>query len=211
MQPDVHHGLLVVVVCLLAGVSTTMAQEVGGGVVVGGDAATLTFKGTGPSVDFTSRAGLVAGAFVIAQVSPAFAIEPELLFEMRGASLAAGSVASTFRVNVIDVPVLARFSSRREGRTGMHAVVGPSFGFRVSARRTTTSAAGETTTTDVGDQSRRADVGLVAGAGVDAGRLFIDARFTWALTRANTDTSDDARIHSRVFALLAGIRFGRQP
>ena len=62
-------------------------------------------------------------------------------------------------------------------------------------------------TDDIGDEIESFDYGLVFGAGWEAGRLTIDGRYTWGLSRINVDEADPQKTMHRVIAVLAGIRF----
>ena len=60
---------------------------------------------------------------------------------------------------------------------------------------------------DVGDQVETFDFGLVAGAGIDFGRMILDARQSWGLSNINKDPGDDEKVETRTFSVMLGIRF----
>ena len=112
------------------------------------------------------------------------------------------------KLDYVDVPVLARFSSPVSGGTSFHVFAGPSFSFRVSAKAES-SFEDEEESEDIDDDVERFDLGLVAGAGLEFGHFLIDGRYTWGLSNINKnkDETDDVKIKNRVFAVMAGIRF----
>ena len=196
---------LTVVVCLLAGVTEAAAQDrVQGGILAGPSAASLRVTGDGGAPDFTSRPGFSAGLFVVREVRPGFAIEPEALFTLKGGKATDGSLENDFRLTGIEIPLLARFQSTGSSAASFHVVAGPVVGFRLTAKQKITSPSGSTTV-DVKDESRAGELGLAIGAGVTVRRFRLDGRYTWGLSRLDKDETDGFDFKSRVFAVLLGI------
>jgi hypothetical protein len=142
--------------------------------------------------------------FIVSPARHHVAFEPEALFTLKGAKGEDSVTKVSIRVTYAEFPLLARFDSARHGRVSAHVVAGPVLGIRLSARETDETDAGKTIV-DRKDQSRGGAMSLAVGAGVDAGRFRLDARYNWGLTKLNTDTSADFEIRSREFTVLAGV------
>jgi outer membrane protein with beta-barrel domain len=197
--------LMTVVVCLLAGSSMAAAQpSVQGGIFGGPGSTTLTATSDEPVPDFSAKSGMAIGGYLVAPVAGVFAMEPEVLYSLRRASVAAGLSESTFKLTSLEFPVLVRLAPVASG-AGVHFVAGPSFNIRLTATQTTTGPGG-TRKEDAGDQARRGEFGFIVGGGVDVARLRLDARYAWGLSSLNTDTSENTHTKSRGFTFLAGLR-----
>jgi outer membrane protein with beta-barrel domain len=198
---------LTVVVCLVAGVSIASAQDPAQGGVIGGPGwSNLTLKTAGQFPDFSSRTGMMAGAYIVTPTRRGIGLEPEVLVTIKGANAAQDGIESSLRLTSLEFPVLLRLAARpAQRKTTFLALVGPTFGFPLSARRSD-KLSGSTEDEDVSDQLEGFELGLTAGAGFEVGRLRIDGRFTWGLTHLNNDTSGETSIKSRMFTVLAGVR-----
>ncbi len=80
----------------------------------------------------SNRTGFAAGLMAVLPVSPSFAIQPELMFTMKGANSDAGGISATAKVDYIELPVLARFEIPASGRVKPFVYGGPAFAYRVS-------------------------------------------------------------------------------
>jgi hypothetical protein len=197
---------LTVVVCLLAASMASAQDKVQGGVIGGPGWASLTLKTDGSFPDFSGRSGMAIGAFIVTPTRHGIGLEPEVLVTLKGAKATEGPDEALFRVTSLEFPVLLRFNAPSvPQKTAFHGLIGPTFGFPLSARQEA-SISGSTVDEDVSDLVRGFEVGLTAGAGVDIGRLRVDGHFTWGLTRLNTDTSGNTSAKSRMFTVLAGVR-----
>ena len=99
------------------------------GIIGGANLATQTASG---SENLSNRTGFAAGLMAVLPVSPSFAIQPELMFTMKGAKSDAGGVSATAKVDYIELPVLARFDVPAFGRVKPFVYGGPGFAYRVS-------------------------------------------------------------------------------
>src|SRR4030095_13472988 len=175
---------LTVVVCLLAGASIVSAQDtVQGGILGGPGWSTVTVKSTGGGFpDFSTRTGMMVGAFIVTPSRHGIGLEPEVLVTVKGAKASPDSIESTLRVTWLEIPVLLRFASASSPRpAAFHGLFGPTFGFPLSSHRLTT-VSGSTQDEDLSDQTEGFELGLTAGTGVHVGRFRIDGRYTWGLT-----------------------------
>jgi Outer membrane protein beta-barrel domain len=180
------------------------AQETSWGVKGGVNLATLSTTDD-PGPDFTYRIGLVAGGFFTWPLAGRLDLQPEVLFSQQGASLADTAVDATIKLDSLVAPILLRYRLRSSGR-GLVLFAGPSLGFRLTAK-VTAEAGGQTTKDDIADDIERFDYGVVFGAGWEFGRLSVDGRYTWGLSRLGVDEVDPEKTTHRVIAVLAGVRF----
>lgn len=197
---------LFVVFLLSAGAGTASAQSFWGGVKAGVNFANISIEEEGVDISFDNRTGLVGGVFVVCPISGAFGVQTEALYSQRGAKLEEGGGSGTLELDFLEVPVLARFSSPASSGASFHVFGGPSLGLRLRARAES-DFEGESESEDISDDVERFDLGLVAGAGFEMGRLIVDGRYTWGIRNLNRSTEDDAKIKNRTFSVMAGIRF----
>ena len=150
--------------------------------------------------------GVVAGAFVEFPVSPAVAIRPEVLFSQKGFSFSGsfedGSNAFTYdvnyRVNYLEVPVLAQVDVPVSPLARLSLLAGPAVSFHVDESLSQESALnGEVITSD-GDADLNGqnvfasyDVSGVLGAAFGSGPFAVDLRYTLGLTDANRNEEED--------------------
>lgn len=201
--------LIPIVLALIVGSSGVAAAQdapAAFGAKAGVNFANLNFDGDGVNVNFDQRKGFVGGLFVVWPATGPVALQTEVLYSQKGAQIEEDGMTGKIKLDYVDVPVLARVSSPASGGASFHVFAGPSFGFRVSAKTEARFEDGEESE-DIDDELERFDFGLVAGAGVEFGRFVIDGRYTWGLSNINKDDEDDVKIKTRVFAVMAGIRF----
>ena len=199
----------IVVACVVLGSAMpARAQGVAVGVKAGVSVANLQFIEEDEKIDLDGRVGFVGGVFLIWPANQRFALQTEALYVQKGASHNAVGLEAHLNLDYVDVPVLLRVSTAGSGSgPAFHVFGGPSVGVRVRARSNAVFD-GESSSVDVGDDVKRLDVGLVAGAGIDVGRFVVDARFTWGLSNINNNPrEDDTTTKHRVFAATAGLRF----
>lgn len=208
---SLRSGLLAFAFALLPAIPLS-AQGFGAGVKAG--IASATFYGDDVE-DAESRTAFWGGGFLTFQLSPMFAIQPELLYASKGAAGTGGindEVSAEFRIGYIDVPILAKFTVGTDDARP-YFLAGPSVGIRVSCEVEASNAA-VTLTVDCdefedGVEISSTDFGGVVGAGFDydMGRatLSVDGRVSLGLTSIAAGDSD-ADVKHRTFAFLAGVR-----
>ncbi|HEU5040374.1 MAG TPA: porin family protein [Gemmatimonadales bacterium] len=169
----------------------------------------------GPDADqIGSRQGALSGVFLHFPVTRALAVRPELLFSLKGGGTLApledggGTIPLDFELAYLELPVLAHLSPAI-GRYRPVIFAGPApalqigcdveLGFQSGPQRLTCNEAGPT--------FRGWDLGLVAGAGVEAhlsrSTLALEARYTTGVR----SIVDDFRASNRTFALLLALTF----
>jgi opacity protein-like surface antigen len=199
-------AIVVAMTVLAGGVASAQEQPAAVGVKAGMNFANLNFEGDGATVNLDQRKGFVGGLFVVWPATSRVALQTEALYSQKGAQMEEEGASAKIKLDYVDVPVLARFSSPVSGGTSFHVFAGPSFNFRVSAKAES-SFEDEDESEDIDDDVERFDLGFVAGAGLEFGRFVVDGRYTWGLSNINKDESEDVKIKNRVFAVMAGIRF----
>jgi opacity protein-like surface antigen len=192
------------VVCALAA-APAAAQDRGFGVTAGVSIGTQNESGESSPPSFTSRIGVVAGAFYTLPITPWLGVHAEGLYSQKGAKSDFRGIKSTLAVDYFEVPVLGRVRLRG-GRHRLFAEGGIAAAFRLRAR-TRVDFSGATEEVDISDQVERFDYGAVGGGGMELGALVFGARYTFGLKDADADTSDAIKIKNRAITLTVGYRF----
>ncbi len=167
------------------------------GVKAGVNYADVSFDG---DVASSGRVGLLAGGFATIPLFGWLAVQPEVIYTVKGTAVDVADIKSDLIVDYVEVPLLARISIRRK----IYVAVGPSMAFRVRAR-SRTAFGGSTEEIDLKEDVESFDLGVVGAAGIDLGRWVFDGRYTHGLS--DIDASDDAKMRNRVLSVSAGIRF----
>ena len=170
--------------------SVSMAKELTGGVKAGINITNLS----GDDIeDADSKMGIVGGGFITYKISDMFAIQPELLFSMKGCKFDEDGGDATLKLNYLEIPVLAKFLIPMKENIKPNVYLGPSLGILMSAKYDW-EGGGESGTEDVKDDLKSVDFGLVFGGGVDfpigEGIMTFDARYTMGLSSFREDDDD---------------------
>lgn len=150
------------------------------GIIVGVNRATFSGHMFGKPLSHT---GFAAGLLAVLPVASRFAIQPEIIFTMKGAHSDSAGIAATDKMDYVEVPVLARFeiptySSVKPfiyGGTGFayrtsctlegHYEPGAVFGFEGDIIKSCDAEARQGQLASPGVKYRRTDVdGLIGGA-----------------------------------------------
>lgn len=123
-------------------------------------------------VESKMKIGFAGGGFLTYNFSPTFAIQPEVLYCMKGAK-ADTDEGEKIKLDYIVVPILIKYMIPTEGKIAPNLFAGPEVGFLMSAK-----AEDE----DIKDDLKSIDFGIAFGAGVDfameSGKIMLDARYT---------------------------------
>lgn len=171
-------GLMLAAVMLFAA-APLFAEGMMFGVKGGLNMANLT----GDDVSNTkSRTAFVGGAFGSFSITEIFAIQPELLYAMKGAALDISDFDASLNLSYIEIPILFKVNLPTEGKIKPSLYAGPSISFLMSAEA---DSAG--TTTDIKDFAKSTDYGIIAGGSLgyqmgNGGLLFLEARYEVGLT-----------------------------
>lgn len=99
------------------------------GFIVGVNRATFSGHTYGTPLNHT---GFAAGVMAALPVAPRFAIQPELMLTMKGAHSDSAGISATYKVDYVEVPLLARFEIPISGRVKPFVYGGPGFAYRTS-------------------------------------------------------------------------------
>jgi len=138
--------------------------------------------------DAKMKMGFAAGGFVTYSINEMFAVQPEVLYTMKGAKWEEDILGETLELTAnytyLEIPVLAKFTIPTQGNISPNLFVGPALGILMSAKEKV-EWAGESDEEDVKDAMKSTDFGLVFGAGVSIGMphsaITIDGRYTMGL------------------------------
>ncbi|TVZ50912.1 porin family protein [Dokdonia sp. Hel_I_53] len=146
--------------------------------------------------DLDGRTSFHVGAVANFGLTEAFAIQPEVVYSSQGASEEFEGDDINYRLNYINIPVLADYTFAE----GFSAQFGPQFGINVSS-----DVEFDGDTEDLEDVETL-DLGLAGGLqySLDQG-IFFQARYTLGLN--NIFDFEDADAKNGVFALSVGYNF----
>ncbi len=145
------------------------------------------------------RVGFSYGVFMTYGLGRRFAIQPELLYVMKGSRYVNGQGSDAYRetmsLEYVEAPILARYDLPLFRKFRTHVFAGPAPAMKIRAR-VDARFAGESQQETL-DNIMGVDVGLVAGAGVEvptgSGRITFDVRYTAGLTTLSKEPDDDIR------------------
>jgi hypothetical protein len=186
------------------------AARAGGVTAVGAKAGASVANIFGEDVfDQGFKLGGALGAFLTYSLGDRFAVQPEILFVMKGSryrSTRFGAYEETMDFRYLEIPVLAKFLLNR-GRVVFDAFAGPALAFKLGAK-VKYRWEGLAEEHDMEDM-KGADLGLAVGAGAAyplgrSGRLSLDVRYTFGLT--SIDANGDG-VKNGAFLVLVGWAF----
>ncbi len=145
------------------------------------------------------RAGFSYGVFMTYGFGRAFAVQPELLFVMKGSKYINGTGADAYRetmsLEYVELPILAKLYLPLSRAFKVHVFAGPAPALNIRAR-VNAKFAGESQEETL-DNIKGVDISLVGGAGIEIpvgrGRITFDARYTAGLTTLSKEPYDDIR------------------
>lgn len=184
---------------------TALTGFTGKGFKVGLNLANIT---GGDAPDETSmRMGFAGGGWITYAFSDLFAVQPELFYTMKGYKydytdpITLQTETYTFKADYIEIPVLAKISLSGASNFKPNFYAGPSFAFLLSAKN------GDT---DVKDNMKSTDFGLIGGVGADyllgTGKITFDVRYNVGLTSTD-DSGNDFDVKNSAITFLVGYGF----
>jgi hypothetical protein len=154
------------------------------------------------------KVGAVGGVFMCYDITEIFALQPELLFTMKGAKYDVGDEEGTWKTNYIEIPVLFRVNLPTEGKIKPMLYAGPALGILMSAKDEDE---------DVKDYLKTMDIGVVAGAGVayqlEKGAISFEARYeigmstVYDLTDEELEGREQPDLKNSVISFMVGYGF----
>jgi len=155
--------------------------------------------------------GFAAGGTVTLSLTRNVALEPELLYVLRGSKFSSASGSSSVHIGYLELPVLLilRIPPSKPGGVSPNVYGGVAGGFRIDCRVKASSGSVEVIQT-CGNQSepppRRLDAGLVFGAGVEIRRIRAGVRYELGMMKIHAgDPPND--IKNRTLFFLVGTSF----
>ena len=189
-------------------------QSVSTGIKVGLNFATVGGEYTN-GLDLQSITAFNAGVFAKFDLLDLLALQPELLYTMKGYKLAEtsipmfGNISVTGNISYLEIPVLLKlripFSSFGIIKTNIFA--GPEVAFKLSAKAKNEINGQPSQTQDI-PNTNSTDFGVIFGAGADIDlpitTIMIDVRYDLGL-RTLDSSQNPSDIKNRVISINAGI------
>lgn len=157
--------------------ATARAQEVGGGIVLGANVATLRASDGGGLGYRTAASG---GLYVELGFTRYLAVRSELLFSQKGATVDTGQGELTLKTNYLELPVVLVGQLPFARSYSPHLLAGPALSLKLYERR---GAPGFSVDADE-TAFERTDAGVMVGAGASLGgpgRLQVEVRYILGL------------------------------
>jgi len=155
------------------------------------------------------KLGFAGGAFITYAFSPQFAIQPEVMYCMKGTKFSMEGAEDDLKYNFdyLVVPIMLKYMIPTEGNVAPNFFAGPEVGFLLSAKA---KMGGEEA--DMKDELKSVDFGLGFGAGVDfkmeSTTIMFDARYTLGLSNIADDTEGgDFSVKNTALMFTLGIGF----
>jgi len=161
-----------------------------------------------------SRIGFCAGGFITFNITGMFAIQPEVLYTMKGSKYEEEILGETLKLwiklDYLEIPVLVKIMAPSPGGVNPYLFAGPVFALKLSSKMKA-EYAGASEEVDIED-IKSTDFGLVIGAGVDfgfgasgMGKMTLDVRYSLGLSSISDFEGDDVK--NGVFSLMVGFSF----
>lgn len=184
---------------MMAFAAAASAQTMMAGVKGGLNIAKMTGDDADDSEWLYGGAG---GAYFTYKFNDMFAIQPEVLFMMKGQSYDFEDETFKTKLNYIDIPVLLKVCIPTEGNFKPSIFAGPYLGMLLSA---------DDADEDIKEYLKSMDYGLVFGAGLnymlaeDQGYISLDARYGMGLTTIDDSLSEALELEEEIDAKNMGI------
>ena len=200
--------------------NSSSAVEIKGGLKIGASSAKLHGDDVEDLTDFLgedqkSRIGLCAGGFITFNITEMFAIQPEVLYTMKGSKYEEEIFGETLKVwiklDYLEIPVLVKIMVPTPGGVKPCLFAGPVLAMKLSGKVKFEYGA-DSKEEDIEEDMKSTDFGLVIGAGVDIGfgapgmgKITLDIRYSLGLSTISDFEDED--IKNGVFSLMVGFSF----
>ena len=178
---------------IVLALTATPAFAQSGGIKGGFLYSSLSFDKTSDIYD--AHNGWTAGIFFGSKKDKSVGLQGELNLVQKGGDDGTGVTSLYY----LQVPVLLRVTAG--GTVKAFAIVGPSFDVKIAEKSPDLA---------VVQDWNGIDVGFMAGAGFEIGRLVLEGRGTWGMrniAKSVTSPLEAEKLTSKTFALQAGFRF----
>jgi hypothetical protein len=220
--------IILIVLLLLGFSSVVFAQGITAKGVKGGlNIATLTGYELGGE---KYKIGFVFGGFLTYELNQKFSLQPELLFTMKGAKSEyvdketeddGSQYYSKFKVswnlNYLEIPFLSKLNIPLKENIKSNIFCGPALGIKIGAtydadyeyweKDENGDIVEEVNESDDGDikDIKSMDFGIIFGAGVEFGKIIVDARYNLGLSTISKEKGG-SKIKNSVISLILGIK-----
>jgi len=201
---------LAAVLFVVLGAASPSAEGVVTGLKAGLSIAKITGSDAG---DADWRTAGALGAFLTYRVNDIFAVQPELLYAMKGAETEGVEdfgdglepYKATMKLDYIEIPLLAVVSVPTQVRVKPFVYAGPALAFNISS-------SGEVRVRSVSFERdvegiKSVDLGIVAGAGFEyrfeSGSILFDARYDAGIVSID-DTVADEDVKNGAVSIMIG-------
>jgi hypothetical protein len=151
------------------------------------------------------KMGGVGGAFLCYNINEIFAIQPEILFSMKGASFDTLSTSVSWSLNYIEIPFLFKVNLPTEGKMKPSLYAGPALGILMSAKYEDL---------DIKDDIKSTDIGILAGAAIgyqmeNGSLLSLELRYEVGMTSFDKAVAPatEADIMNSAISVMVGYGF----
>ncbi|MBB1283989.1 PorT family protein [Flavisolibacter sp. BT320] len=160
-----------------------------------------SWSNNGSSVNYQNRVGFNAGLFANINVSPNFAVQPEVVYSSQGTKYSIGDQDHNLQMNYINIPVMLQ--AKVGG--GLYAQAGPQVGILMDVKDKVDDI-------ETGffskDDFKSTDVSLGFGLGYSGvSPIGFDARYNLGLTNINEAGTN--KIKNNVLQIGLTYKFGR--
>lgn len=150
--------------------------------------------------DAKSKVGFNAGVFMNAPIAANFSIQPEVLYNSKGAKLDYDNFDINFNLDYISVPVMFQYNATPK----FYLEAGPEFSFLISGK-----AKAEGESVDIKDGFKSFDIGIGLGAGYNiTPNIGVNARYVAGVGDIAEENSGDA-VRNGVFQIGLSYKFGK--
>jgi len=167
-------------------------------------------SGGGTGEDYTSRLGFGVGGIATYPLMNGLAIQVEPMILQKGGKITELDETYINKLLYFEIPVFLRYNITLNSNTVLpYVILGPSLGFRLSAKVKFTS---DGFIADAKDQYTAIDFGLGPGGGVEVphGNLifFAETRYVFGLNNINQEygQSGEVKVMNRGLQILLGVK-----
>lgn len=198
------NAVLALFLAVLVSPAALDAQGIRLGPTIGLNSATL---GGDDAEGVDSRISWLLGGFVNFDLSPNFALQPELLYSRKGAKLDFDGDQATLAVDYIEIPVLAQIRFPSQGVTP-YFLVGPALSFKSGCEAQVESGGTEVSVdcSEIDVNLKDTDFSLIGGVGIEVRNFTASLRYDYGLSRV-IDDAGDIDVFNRTITLAVGYAF----
>ncbi len=210
---------LLIVVILLTMTTGSYAQ-IRFGVKGGLNLANMLYKDKYDtySKDYKMKAGFHIGMTLEFSISEKFAIEPGLLYSLKGFKMEDSGITNSFNLNYLEIPINAVYKIDL-GSGKILIFAGPYFAYGISGKMKSSEAMfganmnEKELKLELGndkdkDDLKALDYGLNFGAGFEIVGVTIGLQYGLGLANLSLYTEDETKFKNRVVGISVGYKFG---